>query len=433
MNNIQLLYTILSNNEHVQQVYFDSDRKLSSGLIRIGEGGSKAIYIVENKELELYVNGKSIHDLVIILPNMDIDKNYSHWFPTENSSTIPMYKLEVDGAAELRDHGLITPNQTLFIIYIEDYNNDNKLIPINCYVSDNFSKLAKLEGEHIKDNSLFIIDKKNFGSGVMKNYIHLWDTYKFNFGIKNLKDQLELGQDHIDCWLSVLSEFINHDVRELYLLDYSIYGDAVNYVIQTKNGQHFFRFFGFDLSSKQGYSVIDPKTFKSADMFKSDDFIMYRYKCLKNLIEYILFSEFHFGCKTEVNSISEKYIEAVLKFMPENNKVEKIQFVQPLNDFIKKHRNNQLNKSIQHSIDNIKKMCEEHDKVIQQFKNDSESTKLRIQLMEEERIKTQQLRELEQAEQLENQQANTSILNYIYSSVISFFNLNYKWFNNYNY
>lgn len=423
MNTIHKLYNTLHASKNEVTVYFDKKHCLL--LNRIGEGGSKAIYTVINIGMNLHINGVSIHDLVIVLPNMDVDTCYGHWFPPENSNIIPMYQLEVDGSNELRKRGLLTANQTLFTIYIKDTNDE--FIPINCYVSNNFCKLVNLDLDTntVKEDSIFVIDIKNFNGKVMKHYSHMWNNYNFNFGVDKIEAGLDLDQENKDCWIASLSKYIDHDIKELYLMNYPRYGDPVNFAIETKNGKHLFRFFGFDLSSKSCYSVIDVNTFKNnLSVMESDDFINYKYRCLRHMIEYIMFSEFQFKYNKFKFSIPEKYVITVMDTVVPDvvQKYNRIQKLEPVRKFLDMHKYNQLIKKMEFESEERKKKLIAVQKSIHE--NEINQIRLNLELEKE-------LREIQNNEQKdsENNKPNipeennkqTGFFGYIYSWFTYFF------------
>jgi hypothetical protein len=107
--------SIITALQNIKTVYFDDEGTLSTTLRLIGRGGSKKAFVVENIELPEIINNISIHDVVIVLPNLDDDKNYGYWISEKDS----MPYLECTISDMLRERGLQTPHQQVFTIYLK--------------------------------------------------------------------------------------------------------------------------------------------------------------------------------------------------------------------------------------------------------------------------------------------------------------------------
>jgi hypothetical protein len=172
------------------------------------------------------MNDVRIRDVVIVLPNTDVDMCYGHWFCEPNS----MPYLESKISDILLSLGLQTPNQRLFTIYLKV---DDKLEPVPCYVSTNFAILSQ------QHKYVFDCKQLGHGEGPMSLY----------------KNPPQLDLENLEMVESLIRDFVHKEISILYKVRYPDGGDAVNYILDTNENQ--IHFFGFDFSSKYGSSVIN--------------------------------------------------------------------------------------------------------------------------------------------------------------------------------
>ncbi len=347
MDNLVYILTKISEGlKGSNVIYFDNDECLSSTLSSIGYGGSKRFFTVDNKDIDIIIDGRSIHDLVIALPNTDVDRQFGHWFPPDSSNIIPMYKLESDISNKLRQVGLLTTNQTSYIIYLK--HEEKGMIPIPCYVADSFRSLAT-------KHKMFVIDTKNLNNKSLRNHDHIWSSYQLNLGI--CEDGLHLSSESINCWTSLCKHYIEYDIPKLYDLGFPRYGDSVNYVMMYKDDIPIVRFFGFDFSSKQCNGVIDPYMDEFIK-YSQIDFAEYKFHNLRNLIDYIFFAEYEYGLGKKVYWNSNEHISQILSILiPEELKlVQRQQMLNDIDRFAQKHVKKQQVMEINFKMENINEM-----------------------------------------------------------------------------
>jgi hypothetical protein len=304
-------------------VFLDKELTIKTTLKRIGCGGSKSIYVVENKEIDFYIDNRWIHDLVIVLPNTDVDSDYSHWFP-KTQSIVPMYRLESEISKTLNSYNVLTPEQRETEIFIE---YEDKIYTIGCFVSNNFSILVK--------KGIYVIDNKNFLRDSMKEYGDLWTDF--------VKDLITPND-----WHELLSVYIQNDIPVLYKLNYPTNGDSVNFCISENK----FRFFGFDFSSKTSKrGVIDIKNTQE----NKEDFNLYKLKCIRIAVEAILFCEYHIREKNKCFCLPKGKLNSMMRylFLEDLNIQKKIEIKNKIKSFTLKHILNQRMKSIDEKLNKI--------------------------------------------------------------------------------
>lgn len=377
-NLVYILTRIKRGLKDEHSVYFNNDKTLSSSLSSIGHGGSKRFFVVNNKNLDITINNKSIHDLVIALPNTDVDRCFGHWFQPHDSKIVPMYKLESDISHKLHEFGLLTSNQTSYVIYL--MHEDKGLIPVPCYVADSFHFLATKK-------NMFVIDTKNLDNKSLKNCHHIWQSYNLNLGI--YEDGLRLRDHNIDRWKSLCLHYIEHDIPKLYQIWFPTCGDSVNYVVTCENDKPIIRFFGFDFSSKHGGSVIDPYNI-DIRKYDEEEYRTYKYGHLRNLIDFILFAEYEYDIGNPViyHCNSQSDIDQILSILiPEDFKiVQHRKILDNIDIFAKSHVTKQklmhidikmeeLNKQIGTSEDvEVKKLLDEYRAQRQLIISDSQKS-----------------------------------------------------------
>jgi hypothetical protein len=234
----------------IRPMYFDAEGTLASPVRSVGEAGSKRCFSVTNPDLPEYINDIPIRDVVIVLPNTDVDTCYGHWFSDTNS----MPYLESKISEILLEQGLQTPNQRQFTIYLQV---NDKLEPVPCYISTNFSTFMR--------QGMYVIDCKQLG------FRDPHTDYP-EFDPANLEELKEL-----------IDDFVTKDIPILYQLKYPDGGDGVNYIFNGTTRK--VRFFGFDFSSKYGGCVINiEQPFKRTEIDKLE-YAKYERSCINRVID----------------------------------------------------------------------------------------------------------------------------------------------------